>query len=151
MIFEQFANLKYKYGNRHFWCRGYYVDTSTRLTLNRPFSGIFRGVNLAFFVLSNRSVFAPLKRSIFVFGGMQVCFRERMLVGAFECEIGSCGGNAAACCVGGSRKCGRISMGISSCEDAGRQRLFCRMLIICVLRRGKYLGRLLPRRTEIRP
>lgn len=27
MIFEQFANLKYKYGNRHFWCRGYYVDT----------------------------------------------------------------------------------------------------------------------------
>ena len=21
------ANLKYKYGNRHFWCRGYYVDT----------------------------------------------------------------------------------------------------------------------------
>ena len=27
MIFERFANLKYKYGNRHFWCRGYYVDT----------------------------------------------------------------------------------------------------------------------------
>ncbi len=27
MIFDQFANLKYKYGNRHFWCRGYYVDT----------------------------------------------------------------------------------------------------------------------------
>ncbi|MBE6064130.1 IS200/IS605 family transposase [Clostridium cochlearium] len=27
MIFEKFANLKYKYGNRHFWCRGYYVDT----------------------------------------------------------------------------------------------------------------------------
>ena len=25
MIFDQFANLKYKYGNRHFWCRGYYV------------------------------------------------------------------------------------------------------------------------------
>ena len=23
----QHANLKYKYGNRHFWCRGYYVDT----------------------------------------------------------------------------------------------------------------------------
>ena len=29
MIFDQFANLKYKYGNRHFWCRGYYVDTVT--------------------------------------------------------------------------------------------------------------------------
>lgn len=26
MIFERHANLKYKYGNRHFWCRGYYVD-----------------------------------------------------------------------------------------------------------------------------
>lgn len=30
MIFEKFANLKYKYGNRHFWCRGYYVDTVGR-------------------------------------------------------------------------------------------------------------------------
>ena len=27
MIFEKHANLKYKYGNRHFWCRGYCVDT----------------------------------------------------------------------------------------------------------------------------
>ena len=27
MIFERHANLKYKYGNRHFWARGYYVDT----------------------------------------------------------------------------------------------------------------------------
>ena len=27
MIFERHANLKYKFGNRHFWCRGYYVDT----------------------------------------------------------------------------------------------------------------------------
>ncbi|MCW6086350.1 MULTISPECIES: IS200/IS605 family transposase [Clostridium] len=27
MIFERFSNLRYKYGNRHFWCRGYYVDT----------------------------------------------------------------------------------------------------------------------------
>ena len=26
MIFYKHANLKYKYGNRHFWCRGYYVD-----------------------------------------------------------------------------------------------------------------------------
>ena len=25
MIFDRHANLKYKYGNRHFWCRGYYV------------------------------------------------------------------------------------------------------------------------------
>ncbi|UWX06367.1 IS200/IS605 family transposase [Taurinivorans muris] len=27
MIFDRHANLKYKYGNRHFWCRGYYLDT----------------------------------------------------------------------------------------------------------------------------
>ena len=27
MIYEQFPNLKYKYRNREFWCRGYYVDT----------------------------------------------------------------------------------------------------------------------------
>lgn len=27
MIFDRHANLKYRYGNRHFWCKGYYVDT----------------------------------------------------------------------------------------------------------------------------
>lgn len=27
MIYEQFGELKYKYKNRSFWCRGYYVDT----------------------------------------------------------------------------------------------------------------------------
>lgn len=27
MIFDRHANLKYKYGSRSFWCRGYYVDT----------------------------------------------------------------------------------------------------------------------------
>ena len=27
MIFDRHANLKYKYGNRSFWCRGYYADT----------------------------------------------------------------------------------------------------------------------------
>ena len=30
MIFDRFANLKYRYGNRQFWCRGYYVDTVGR-------------------------------------------------------------------------------------------------------------------------
>ena len=30
MIFDKFANLKYKYGNRNFWCEGYYVDTVGR-------------------------------------------------------------------------------------------------------------------------
>ena len=28
MIFDRHANLKYKYGSRHFWARGYYVDTA---------------------------------------------------------------------------------------------------------------------------
>ena len=27
LIFERHANMKYKYGQRQFWCRGYYVDT----------------------------------------------------------------------------------------------------------------------------
>ena len=30
MIFDKHANLKYKYGNRKFWCRGYYIDTVDR-------------------------------------------------------------------------------------------------------------------------
>ena len=27
MIFDRHANLKHRYGNRHFWSKGYYVDT----------------------------------------------------------------------------------------------------------------------------
>ena len=27
LIFQRHAELKYKYGNKHFWCRGYYVST----------------------------------------------------------------------------------------------------------------------------
>ena len=27
MIFDRYANMKYRNGNRHFWCRGYFVDT----------------------------------------------------------------------------------------------------------------------------
>ena len=30
MIFDRHANLKYKYGNRQFWCTGFYVDTVGR-------------------------------------------------------------------------------------------------------------------------
>lgn len=30
MIFDRHANLKYKYGNRHLWARGFYVDTVGR-------------------------------------------------------------------------------------------------------------------------
>ena len=27
MMFDKYANLKYKFGNRHFWAEGYYVST----------------------------------------------------------------------------------------------------------------------------
>ena len=27
MLYERFGDLKFKYRNREFWCRGYYVDT----------------------------------------------------------------------------------------------------------------------------
>ena len=40
MIFERHANLKYKYGNRHFWCRGYYVDTVGKM--QRRYKNIFK-------------------------------------------------------------------------------------------------------------
>ena len=32
VIYDRHANLKYKYGNRHFWCRGYYVDITENST-----------------------------------------------------------------------------------------------------------------------
>lgn len=35
MIFERHANFKYKHGNRHFWCRRYYVDRVEKMQKNR--------------------------------------------------------------------------------------------------------------------
>lgn len=32
MIYEKYGNLKFKYRNREFWCRGYYVDTAGKNT-----------------------------------------------------------------------------------------------------------------------
>ena len=32
MLYERFSELKYKYRNREFWCRGYYVDTAGKNT-----------------------------------------------------------------------------------------------------------------------
>ena len=32
MIYEKFGNMKFKYRNRQFWCRGYYVDTAGKDT-----------------------------------------------------------------------------------------------------------------------
>ena len=36
-LYEQFGELKYKYRNREFWCRGYYVDTVGKS--DSPFTG----------------------------------------------------------------------------------------------------------------
>ena len=33
MIYEKWGNMKYKYRNRQFWCRGYYVDTVGKNTI----------------------------------------------------------------------------------------------------------------------
>ncbi len=32
MVYERWGNMKYKYRNRQFWCRGYYVDTAGKNT-----------------------------------------------------------------------------------------------------------------------
>ena len=40
IIFERHANLKYIFGNRHFWCRGYYVDTVGKM--RRKYRNIFK-------------------------------------------------------------------------------------------------------------
>ena len=31
MIYEKYPELKYKYRNREFWCRGYYVDKNAKV------------------------------------------------------------------------------------------------------------------------
>jgi len=38
MIFEKHTNLKYKYGNSHFWCHGYYVDTVGKNNIIKSFA-----------------------------------------------------------------------------------------------------------------
>lgn len=40
IIFERYAKLKYKYGYRLFWSRGYYI--STVVATSKPYSGIYR-------------------------------------------------------------------------------------------------------------
>ena len=71
MIFDRHANLKYKYGNRHFWCRGYYVDTVTyfyghflRVWMgNFLIDTIFYHFPLSDLIhLCNQDMLAPLRR-----------------------------------------------------------------------------------------
>lgn len=40
MIFERHANLKYKYGNCHFGCRGYYGDTVGKNVKGRTYKKV---------------------------------------------------------------------------------------------------------------
>ena len=71
MIFDRYANLKYKYGNRHFWARGYYVDTVGR--------------NKKLFFSSLSTVYIPSKafsrtpRRILSAGRFPVCFQKQIL------------------------------------------------------------------------
>ena len=44
MIFDRHANLEYKYGNRHFWCRGYYVNGRDEEVYIMPEISLFYGI-----------------------------------------------------------------------------------------------------------
>ncbi|CAA3880225.1 putative transposase [Staphylococcus aureus] len=57
MIFDRHANLKYRYGNRKFWCKGFYVDTVGRNKkvienyLTAVFLGIYVPTSFILFVI----------------------------------------------------------------------------------------------------
>ena len=61
MIFDRHANLKYKYGTRSFWCRGYYVDT----LVNYPRIGCIVLPAHVIHVCFNKSVFITQERKLF--------------------------------------------------------------------------------------
>ncbi len=52
MIFDRHANLKYKYGNRHFWCTGYYVDTVGK---NKKAIEEYIKLNIVYYIFYNMS------------------------------------------------------------------------------------------------
>ena len=61
MIFDKFANLKYNYGNRHFWCKGYYVSTVGR----KEDSGIYTKSDARRYserTINNERVYRPIWR-----------------------------------------------------------------------------------------
>ena len=65
MIFDKHANLKYKFGNRHFWAEGYYVST---VGLNERLRSDFRRMvpgRSAVTASSVRSVSTSVRRSTF--------------------------------------------------------------------------------------
>ena len=79
MIFDRHANLKYKYGNRHFWARGYFVDltwsafsiSSKPAVIARVWSIWFMLLLPAFMVPTRRFRTAQMIRWIILFHFMQ--------------------------------------------------------------------------------
>lgn len=67
MIFDRHANLKYKYGSRNFWCRGYYVDTVGR----------------------NKKIIFCLGREV-IFFSLNVCMEKRVHCAAIIKELPQC-------------------------------------------------------------
>ena len=66
MIFDRFANLKYKYGNRHFWCRGYCGCFQVHI-FQMYSKGIKEARKSRYCLISGRCFCAGAK-SLFVFG-----------------------------------------------------------------------------------
>ena len=62
MIFDRHANLKYKYGSRHFWCRGYYVDTVGKNKSKRQTIRTFTPVNQSDKVVAGGEVYEAYTR-----------------------------------------------------------------------------------------
>ena len=59
MIFDRHANLKYKYGSRHFWCRGYYVDTVGR---NKKVIAAYIKNQLEELFVNDQVIYSPVYR-----------------------------------------------------------------------------------------
>ncbi len=71
MIFDRHANLKYKYGNRHFWCRGYYVDTVTyfygQFLSLRLYNVVSANSTQIYSIREHPNIFANVRLGLFFF------------------------------------------------------------------------------------
>ena len=69
MIFDRHANMKYKYGNRHFWARGYYVDTVGRnkkqiQEYSRAFNGSLKDADCIKLIGIDRKTYYKYKKEL---------------------------------------------------------------------------------------
>ena len=59
IIYQKWGNMKYKYRNRSFWCRGYYVDTAgkndgvIRKYIDRRYFGLY--IDIVIYKIKYRS------------------------------------------------------------------------------------------------